>query len=227
MPAGLARYWASHRRNRRPRYKRNRRARYHYKHHRNRRPHYVRGHYSRNRRPRYKHHRNRYRRNRAVAASGGFALMRPMTWAPQLMTLGIAGAVSAVAPRVILGPAVTPNQAYLVQAGVAVGGAIVLPMFLRRSFGFFWFLGSLIPIVTDAVVRYLFPVVGLAAYPYEAHAALSGVGQQPYYPPTLSDADGMGYYPGRLSAYEPVPGALAPFDMDYGQATRIGGYWNR
>jgi len=183
----------------------------------------------RHRRARARHRRNRarrYRRNPATAV-GGIRLMQPGTWFPYVMTAAASGLATGFAPR-LLGPNVTPMWAYGAQAAVAVAGAVALPMFLKPAHGVVWFVVGIGIIVADAVARYLLPMTGLAAYPYQAHAALAGMGQQPYYPPTLSD---MGYYPttselSGVGAYEPVPGALAPMELQYGAASRVGApYW--
>jgi len=150
--------------------------------------------------------------------------MQPATWFPFVMTAAASGLATGFAPR-LWGPTVTPAWAYGTQAGVAVAGLVALPMFLRPAHGVVWFVVSFGIIVADMVARYLLPMTGLAAYPYQAHAALAGMGQQPYYPPTLSD---MGFYPttSELGAYEPVPGALAPMELQYGAASRVGApYW--
>lgn len=152
-------------------------------------------------------------------------LTRPATWLPFVATAAVAGLTVGFAPR-LWGPAVTPLWAYGTQAAVAVAGGIVLPMFLSRAHGLVWFVVGFGIIAADMVARYLFPMVGLAAYPYQSHAALAGIGQTPYYPPTLSE---LGYYPtlsdAGVGAYEPVPGAFAPFDLQYGAASRVGAYW--
>jgi hypothetical protein len=143
-----------------------------------------------------------------------------MTWIPYLATAGISALTTGLAPRV-LGPAVTPLYAYGIQGAVAVVGGIGLPMLgLRAAHGLVWFLVSAGVIVSDVVFRYLMPQLGLAAYPYEAHAALSSMGQEPYYPPRLAA------YPSRwqplasgvdsVGAYEPVPPMEAPWERNFG-----------
>jgi len=173
----------------------------------------------RRRRARF-NYRRRYRRNPG-AATGGLALTRPKTWIPYLVTAAVSALTTGLSPR-LLGPAVTPMYAYAVQGGVAVAGGIGLPMLgLRPAHGLIWFLVSAGVIVSDVLYRYLMPQLGLAAYPYEAHAALSSMGQEPYYPPRLA----LGAYPARYSplssmgdvgAYEPVPPMEAPWERGYG-----------
>ena len=102
---------------------------------------------------------------------------------------GLAGGVTVIAPRV-LGAAVTANQAYLVQAGVAAAGTFVLPMLgFRGTYPLIWFTSSAVMIVGDLVSRHLLTMLGLSRYPYSSQ--LSG----PYYPPRLHGADGLGLYP--------------------------------
>lgn len=174
-------------------------------------------------------HRIRYRSNRRRhyrRNPDGLALTKPMTWVPYLVTGGLSAVVTGFAPR-LLGPAVTPMMAYGVQGAVAIAGGLGLPMVgLRPAHGLVWFLVGGAVILADVVSRYLMPALGLAAYPYESHAALSSVGQEPYYPPRLYGADAYSYeYEGEatprgaMGAYEPVPGFTAPFDSPYGAAS--------
>jgi len=146
-----------------------------------------------------------------------------MTWVPYLLTGSAAALLTGFAPRA-LGPGVLPWQAYLVQSGVAVGGGFLLanmPGMLRPAHGLVFFVVSGGVILADIVKRYLLPATGLAAYPYESHAALSEMGQEPYYPPSLSAEaeEAISAYPYELGAYEATPGVLAPFEKDYGYAT--------
>ncbi len=146
--------------------------------------------------------------------------MRPMTWVPYLVTGTMSALATGFSPR-LMGPDVTPMTAYAIQGGVAVLGGIGLPMLgLGAAHGLIWFLVAGGVIVSDLVYRYLMPQLGLAAYPYEAHAALSSMGQTPYYPPRLAA------YPARYSplseigshmgAYEPIPPMQAPWETPYG-----------
>ncbi len=108
---------------------------------------------------------------------------------------------------------------------MAVVGGIGLPLIgLRAAHGLIWFLVSAGVILSDVLYRYLMPQLGLAAYPYEAQAALAAMGQEPYYPPRLAA------YPSRysplsevgdpgLGSYEPVPPMAAPWEVSYGSAT--------
>ncbi len=177
----------------------------------------------RRRRARFRMHRRRhYRRN--PSRSVGFAITRPATYLPYVGTAAVAALATGFAPR-LWGPNVTATWAYGTQAAVAVVGGTVVGMFVGRAHGLVWLVVGLGIIVADMTARYLLPMTGLAAYPYQSHAALAGIGQQPYYPPTLSE---LGYYPtlhGDMGAYEPVPGAFAPFDLSYGVASRVGAYW--
>lgn len=156
--------------------------------------------------------------------AGSFALTRPGSWIPYLVTGTVSALATGFSPR-LMGPAVTPMYAYGIQSGVAIAGAIALPMLgLRGLHGLIWFLVGMGVVMSDVVYRYLMPQLGLAAYPYEAHAALSSMGQEPYYPPQLSA------YPARYSplssigdtvgAYEPVPPMNAPWESVYGRHMR-------
>jgi len=146
--------------------------------------------------------------------------MRPASWLPYVFTAGVSALATGFAPR-FWGPAVTPAWAYGTQAAVAIAGGMVLPMVLGKAHGLVWFLVGFGIIAADMIARYVLPMTGLAAYPYQSHAALTGIGQQPYYPPTLSAYPELGAYP-HLSAYENTP--LAPFD---GVPGRVGAYWSQ
>ena len=147
-----------------------------------------------------------------------------MGWIPYLATAGVSALATGMAPR-LLGPAVTPMYAYGVQAGVAVLGGIGLPMLgLGRAHGLVWFLAAGAIIMSDVIYRYVMPQLGLAAYPYEAHAALSSMGQEPFYPPSLS-AYTREYRPlSEVGAYEPAPPLSAPWEVAYGRSTDTRSY---
>lgn len=185
---------------------RTRRARVHNRHrarysnrrprHRNRRPHYVRGHYSRNRRPRHNirhrsrrhnraRHHNRARRYRYNPDRGGsVALMRPMTWLPQLLAASSGAVAATVVPKIgfvqsIVGS--TPTGQLIAQGAVAVAGTFVLPMIGFRRLAPWFFVGALTPIVVGLIEQYVLPSLGLGAYLYHPqlgaylyHPGLSG-----------------------------------------------------
>jgi hypothetical protein len=137
----------------------------------------------------------RYNRARVRHVGGGaFAITRPASWMPAVVMTGLGATVSAFAPR-IAGPAVTPPVAYLIQAGQGALVATVLPLtgLVRPVSGFFYFVGAFVPIVTDFFQRFVMRWVGLAAYTYETAAELSELGQEPYYPASLSDMDAYAY----------------------------------
>lgn len=165
-------------------------------------------------------HRRRYRRN-----PNGLRLDRPMTWAPYLLTGAVAATATASLPR-FFGPAVTAPMTYLIQGGIAIGGAFVFPMLgFRQAHGLVWFLVSGAVIAADFIRRWLGPTLGLAAYPFEAQATLAGMGQEPYYPPTLypmypAEPVEVGAYPYQeVGEYAPGPGsyAVAPGGVPYGE----------
>ena len=179
----------------------------------------TRGRYRRNRARRvvYRHRRNpgrrHYRRNPEALAIN---MWRPMTWFPFALTAGLSATATAAAPRLIFGAAVAPTQAYLTQAGIAVGGGLLLPMLgLKKAHGVVWFLTGVAIIVADTVGRYAMKALGLSAYP-----------QFPYYPARLSGTEAYPYQAlgqDGLEAYEPVPGApVAPFDVPYGASVAYG-----
>lgn len=200
--------------------RRRRRPRYHFNAPGRRRRRRRRFYGFRSNSPRRHRRRRHYRRNPAAA---GLQIGRWQTWAPYVMTGAVSAIATAAAPS-FMGPAVTPMWAYGVQGAVAVGGAIVLPMLgFRGAHGMTWFVVSGAVIVADMIKRYVMPMVGLAAYPYDAHAQLSAMGQEPYYPPRLYAGYGNGNleaYPFQegMGAYEAVPGApMAPFEVGYGR----------
>jgi hypothetical protein len=142
--------------------------------------------------------------------------MRPATWIPYLVTAGVSALATGLAPR-ILGPAVTPMYAYGIQGVVAIAGGIGLPMLgMSRAHGLVWFLAAGAVIVSDVLYRYVMPQLGLAAYPYEAHAALSSIGQEPFYPPRLAAYPSQYTRLSEVGAYEPVPPMEAPWERSYG-----------
>lgn len=161
--------------------------------------------YNEPRRRRYRRNapRRRYRRNQPGVA---LRLQDPMTWAPYLVTSGLAATVTVAAPR-FLGLAVTPMQAYMVQGAVAVGGGLLIPMMgVRPIHGLIWFATSGAIILADSIGRFFMRWMGLAAYPYET------VGQLPYYPPQLYG--GAEAYPYEtVEQYEAVPSA--PYEPTY------------
>jgi hypothetical protein len=151
--------------------------------------------------PRYhrrRHLRRRHRRNPSRAASR-VAITRPMTWLPYVFAGGAAATLSAVAPRLIYGASLDPvadaNKVYLVQAGVAVAGAVVLPMVgFRGWYPMAWIVGAAAPIVAHFVGERVTGWLGLSGtgwYPYQA------LHQAPYYPPRLYGGVGesVGMYP--------------------------------
>jgi hypothetical protein len=183
-----------------------RRRRYH---HNPRRRRYYRHNASRRH---YRHNRRHYRRN--VARAGGIQLTRPMSWLPVLLTGGAAATVSSIAPTMILGAGATANQVYLVQAGIAAAGLVLLPMLgLRGAHPIAWLVGASAPIVahfiTDKVVGWL----GLGWYPYQA------LQQSPFYPPRLYGADMYPYEGGQTmweyGPQERVGAPEAPFEHMY------------
>ena len=174
MPAGLARYWASRRRPRRnPR-------------RRSRRMHSNVRHVTRYRYRTRGYHRNLRRRSRALGA--GFAITRPATWVPGVLSAGAGAVTATVLPRMVVGAGATTPVVYAIQAGVGVAGATVLGMtgLVRTSTAFFFFVGATVPIVSDLFARFVLPWLGMAAYSYETAAELAELGQEPHYPPTLS-----------------------------------------
>ena len=173
MPAGLARYWASRRRPRRNPRRRPRRMRSNVRHvtrYRHRAP--------------YRH--NLRRRSRALGA--GFAITRPATRVPGVLSAGAGAVTATVLPRMVVGAGATTPVVYAIQAGVGVAGATVLGMtgLVRTSTAFFFFVGATVPIVSDLFARFVLPWLGMAAYSYETAAELAELGQEPHYPPTLS-----------------------------------------
>lgn len=130
-----------------------------------------------------------------------------MTWAPFLVTSGVAATLTVAAPR-FLGMAVTPMQAYLTQGAVAVAGGLLVPMLgVRPIHGLIWFATSGAIILADSIGRFFMRWMGLAAYPYEA-----GMAQLPYYPPQLY-AGAEAYPYEEMSQYEAVPSA--PWEPTY------------
>lgn len=163
------------------------------RHHR-RRVNRARHRYNPPRSHRRRHHRRHYRRNPSRAASR-VVLSRPMSWLPYVFTGGAAATVSAFAPRLVFGPDVDANKAYLTQAGVAVAGAIALPLVgLRGWHPMAWIVGAGAPIVAHFVGDRVAGWLGLSGtgwYPYQA------LHQAPYYPPRLYAHGGahVGMYP--------------------------------
>ncbi len=144
----------------------------------------------------------RYRRNpqgRAMA----FRLDQPQQWIPPAVTVGLAVSTAAVAPRMVAGPGVTKPMAYLVQAGVGLGGALVMPMLgFRPIHAFLWPVAVFGVIAFDWIRTYALPWMGLSAYPYETAAELADMGQEPYYPPSLSQNEEIAAYPYQLGQAE-------------------------
>ncbi len=167
----------------------------------------------RSRRRRYARHnphrayrRRRHYRRHNPPRSRAIALTQPMTWVPPLLTGAAAATVSASAPRLILGADATPAQHYMVQAGVALAGAVVLPMLgLRGYHPVAWIVGAAAPIVATFVTDKLAAMLGLSWYPYQA------LGQAPYYPPRLYGADMYPYEGGQVMwDYQPQERTGAP-----------------
>ncbi len=143
--------------------------------------------YARHNPHRVRYHRRRHYRRHNPPRTGALALTRPMTWLPALLTGAVAATTSASVPRLILGPEATENQTYAAQAGVAIAGAFILPMFgLRGPHPIAWIVGAAAPIVAKFVTDKLAAALGLSWYPYQA------LSQAPYYPPRLY---GAGMYP--------------------------------
>lgn len=172
---------------------------------RRRRParrHNVRHVYHTRYRTRSRNPRRHRRRHNAPARAGALRLTRPMTYLPAVFTGGVAAGVSALAPRV-LGAHVTTMQAYAIQGGVALAGAMALPFIgFRGVHPYAWLVGAGAPIIYDLVVKRLMSAFGLSVYPYSA------LSQEPYYPP-------------RLYAYPYQPGGYSQV-FDYGAQERVG-----
>lgn len=138
----------------------------------------------------YRRHNVRHRRRHNPPRASAIALTRPMTWVPPLITGGVAATVSSLAPRMVLAADATPNQTYLLQLGVALGGAIALPMFgLRGVHSVAWLVGAAAPIAAHFVSDKLAAMLGLSWYPYQA------LHQSPFYPPRLYGTGDAGMYP--------------------------------
>ncbi len=159
-----------------------------------------------------RHYRRRFRHN--PPRTSAVQLTRPMTWLPLLLTGGAAATVSSIAPRLVLGAEVTSNQTYALQAGVALAGALVLPMLgLRGAHPIAWMVGAAAPIVARFVTDRVAEWLGLGWYPYQA------LQQSPYYPPRLYGAGMYPYEGGQVMwDYQPqerVGAPEAPFEHMY------------
>jgi hypothetical protein len=123
------------------------------------------------------------------------AFTRPMTWIPPVAAAG-AGAISAAAAaRMFLGPGATPPMSYLVEGGVGVLGwpLLLASGMVRPVTAFSFFVGATVPIVSDMFSRYIFRAMGLSAYAYDTAAELAEMGQEPRFPPSLSDVGAYAY----------------------------------
>lgn len=157
------------------------------RHHTYRRRHYARANPHR---VRYRHRYRNHRRRHNPPRSRGIALASPMTWLPPLLTGAVAATLSGTVPKLILADDTNLTQTYLVQAGVAVAGAFILPMLgLRGSHPVAWIVGAAAPIVAHFVTDRLAAMIGLGWYPYQA------LGQSPYYPPRLYGTGAADMYP--------------------------------
>jgi hypothetical protein len=144
--------------------------------------------YSRRRVSRRRSNPVRFRRRRNPASS--VSLTHPTQWMGPVLTAIAGGGSAVIAPRALLGPTVTANQAYLVQAGVALGGALGLRLLkFRGVYQLMWLAGAAVMVTGDLVGRRLMAALGLSYYPYQSLAA------DPYYPPRLYGTGDMALYP--------------------------------